>query len=467
MLLMASLIIGPLFAGSYYDHWRWPLIVTSSLAGLLLALGPRPRQWQGWCLLVLLLVPALQGLWMWYNAWGEFSHSVGGKGETPWWRIMPRDQQPFPEQPGSADQAEALDRLSYILPCLAVVWGTREVVRSRPQWVGRLAACIFWTGAAVALLGLIQRQTGAEGIFWNKELTTYGSSLFFGTYRSPGIATSFLNIALAMGLALLLRPTSRESTTTGIQRHFLPLLRTGGVLVILVGVITAGSKAGMVLGVLTLLLWAIMNRRAIGRKYHDASASFFGHRRLERNITLAVVLIIAVLSLLSYAGTMYQRWEGAQESGYPTIQPRLTVNTIQLEMMQDPTWGAAGFGPGSFYPLFPYFAVDHDITGRYVYSHNDYLQTFVEWGWLGGGLMACLIAAAVIFLCREIFLRKKRHGRSMTVMLRAYLIALTSILIHATVDFPMQIESIAITFAVLLGVGWAASDLGDEAGRRI
>jgi len=36
---------------------------------------------------------------------------------------------------------------------------------------------------------------------------------------------------------------------------------------------------------------------------------------------------------------------------------------------------------------------------------------------------------------------------------------MTTFLIHATIEFPFQIESLAVVFSVILGVAWAAADL--------
>jgi len=238
-----------------------------------------------------------------------------------------------------------------------------------------------------------------------------------------------------------------------------PILHISATIILLISIISAGSKAGMVFGLLTLVLWAVLNRRAIGRAFYRSSEFFSGHRRLERNLTAGALLIITILGTLSFAGTMSQRWQDAHESGYNGLSGRGVANAIQIEMIQDPAWGALGFGPGAFYPLFPYFSKGSDIGGVYVYGHNDYLQTLVEWGWLGTSVFAALIVGGLYFFLRELFFYKESHAKSEIIYIRGYLIAMTTILLHAMVDFPFQIESIAATFSVILGIAWAMPSL--------
>ena len=127
-------------------------------------------------------------------------------------------------------------------------------------------------------------------------------------------------------------------------------------------------------------------------------------------------------------------------------------------MVGDESWGAMGMGPGSFYPLFPYYSgqIDTLITGIWVYAHNDYMQTLVEWGWLGTALLALCIGGGYFVLAREIFFHRNDHSKSRFIHMRGYLLAMTVFLVHAVIEFPFQIESLAVIFSVMLGVAWAS-----------
>lgn len=470
LFLIAAIFIGPLLAGSYYGAWRWPLIYASSAAALLLIFGSRskPSGQQGdhgaRLLLGLLALSTLQGLWMWFNAWGVFYNSPDyyDAASMPW-RIDTLADQPFPNLPGTADRSEAFDRLSYIIPCLALVWGVRQLVIARPSWCQHLAKSIFWSGAVIALVGLLQRASGTSSILWLDQLEQgLLTKHFFATYRSPGIATCFLNVALALGLPSVLNALRSDLDTRGFRARYpmaYLLLTISAVIIIICAVITAGSKAGMAFGVITIILFALLNRHAIGKAFRESSTQlFFGNKPIERNIFIGAIICITVFLILTFAGIMSDRWSGAHKLNYSSLTGRIQANEVMLKMVADDGWGALGMGPGSFYPLFPYYSgqIDSLITGVWVYAHNDYMQTLVEWGWLGTVFLAACIAGGCFLLARELLLHRNEHSKNRFIHMRGYLLAMLIFLVHAAIEFPFQIESLAIIFAVMLGVAWAS-----------
>jgi len=461
ILLILSLYLGPLCAGSYFGAWRHPLLGAISLVFVMSIITSfkAPKKQINLGLLALLVWLIIQGCWMWFNTWGVFIKSPIVEVGLPHWRILEIDNQPFPFFPGSADKAEALDRLLYIIPCLGIIWCVRMLVHQKPAWCYFFAKALFYSGVTMSILGLIQRSTGATSIFWMDELH-FKNNLFFGTYRSPGIATCFLNVALVFGLTELL---TIFRSRLGKAKLPLILLNFAGVLLILCSVTTAGSKAGMAIGIFTLLLWGILNRHSLLKAFHRSSELFSGNQNLERNIILTALFFISTISIISLSGLIYQRWMGAQEHGYNTLVSRASANETQIKMINDDEWGALGYGPGSFYPLFHYFKGDKkELQGTWVYAHNDYLQTLVEWGWLGFICFATIIGGGIALLAREVFFQSRHHSKTRFLYLRAYLIAMVFFLLHATVDFPFQIESLAVIFSVMLGVAWGVTGMRDQ-----
>ena len=466
-LLIASIFIGPLLAGSYYEPWRWPLIYSCCGSALMLILSTKSCGPNGFLLFGLLVLATLQGSWMWFNAWGVFDASPEFyEPATIPWKIEPLPDQPFPKLPGTADRAEAFDRLSYIIPCLALIWGVRQMVISRPRWCQLIAKSIFWSGVLIGLIGIAQRSSGTSSILWLDELKQgLITKHFFATYRSPGIAACFLNVSLALGLPSLLNALRDDQFTKGFRANHpmaYLMINTTGVIILICAVITAGSKAGMAFGLFTIILFSILNRHAIGKALTDSSTQlFFGNKPIERNIFIGSIICITVLLILSFAGHMSDRWSAAHKLDYSSMTGRLQANEVMLKMMGDDGWGALGMGPGSFYPLFPYYSgkIDTIITGVWVYAHNDYLQTLVEWGWLGTLVLAACIGGGWLILAREILFHRTDHSKNRFIHMRGYLIAMLIFLMHATIDFPFQIESLAVVFSIMLGVAWASPAL--------
>jgi len=138
-------------------------------------------------------------------------------------------------------------------------------------------------------------------------------------------------------------------------------------------------------------------------------------------------------------------------------------NEIYLEMV--PAAGLMGFGPGTFAVVFPTYQRTHDfggrefpsfwVTGFWQHAHQDYLQTLIEWGYLGTGLWALLIGGGIC--CGVSAWLKWRHDFSGRWLLLCAILGIIGTLVHSFVDFPLQVASIQFYVCVLLGICWGAS----------
>jgi hypothetical protein len=121
--------------------------------------------------------------------------------------------------------------------------------------------------------------------------------------------------------------------------------------------------------------------------------------------------------------------------------------------------GWFGFGPGTFEKVFPryqhlgHYAVDE----KWVYAHEDYLQTVIEWGWLGAGAWAVIALGGIGLSLRARFRHRPWPARDRIL----YFVMLTSLLgvaLHALFDYPLQVASIQLYVIVLLGMLWSCSE---------
>ena len=93
------------------------------------------------------------------------------------------------------------------------------------------------------------------------------------------------------------------------------------------------------------------------------------------------------------------------------------------------------------------------------YAHNTYLDLAVTTGMIGTILMLVAIAIVVV----HCWLSDRSRGRpaiSPTAAIAASILAA----VHSVVDFSLQIPAIALTFAVILGLG---SGVAAAQGRRL
>jgi hypothetical protein len=140
-----------------------------------------------------------------------------------------------------------------------------------------------------------------------------------------------------------------------------------------------------------------------------------------------------------------------------------------VALLAIPGAGLFGFGPGTFRVVFPSYNLEsgHAVPGSWRFLHQDYLQTVMEWGWVGSGLWALLFFGGMMVAIRSYKTYAARHWLPRRrVMQPLTIIALGGVATHALVDFPFQIESIQLYIAAYLGICWGSSLWFDQSETR-
>jgi O-antigen ligase len=90
--------------------------------------------------------------------------------------------------------------------------------------------------------------------------------------------------------------------------------------------------------------------------------------------------------------------------------------------------------------------------------HQDYLQTVLEWGWLGSGLWAVLLFWGIAIGIRGPKESAAQGWAPRRRLLQPFVVAaLIGVALHGLVDFPFQIASIQLYVATYLGLCWGSS----------
>jgi O-antigen ligase len=308
----------------------------------------------------------------------------------------------------------------------------------------RLWCAVALAGGSIAFLGLLQKATGAPMIFWgpgpHEALAT-----FFASYYYHGNAGAYLNLVLPLTSGLAVRSFVTPSNA-GMRALWLSTF-----VVTLAAVFANTSRMAQTIAVLLLIgLLVVLGPRLL-RKFS----------RTEKNIALAgagaILLALFAVAQASHLEEPVKRWEHLSEN--ITTDARWRVAGVALKEAV-PEAGLFGFGPGSFRAVFPWFNMSSTAPalGSWRFLHNDYLQTIIEWGWIGAGLWTLIYLVGIIVAVRRLRSTDARAwAPRRRLLLPLVVLALVGVAIHAAVDFPLQIASIQLYAAVYVGICWGSA----------
>lgn len=309
-----------------------------------------------------------------------------------------------------------------------------------PRWRRIVWYVIVTSGVAVGMFGILQVVTQAPAIFW---AAGKRSSHFFGPFVYHGNAGAFLNLILPLVFTRALFVLRKRDGA--VEKYMWCSLA----LTLFTCCMITGSKGAMLIGSLLCLgalLWWIHRRLKRG----DLAT-----RALIINGCLGLFGICALGMAFGWERT-FDRWSHFLEGTGEFAKDRRLVYETCIRIIKD-QW-IAGFGAGTFRHVFPHFThhLGDQIEGVWLYAHQDYLQTIIEWGWLGASLWAGLLLGGLIEGIRTLW-RQMNKGTS----IHAYetlglLLALAGILIHALFDYPLQVLSLLIFALTICGLLWSA-----------
>jgi hypothetical protein len=429
-LVLASLVFAPWAYGATRPWAAELLNYTLFLATLIGACGflarwspPQIHPVLGFALTLLLL----QGWWMTLNAGFSYDATLQPHARPNW----------NPKLPGAVDYAVALPAMTGLTALIGALALAADMGTSR-RWRKRIWLTMALTGCSIIVLGLAQKLTQAPGIFWQAE---GHAPSFFATYRYHANAGSFINIVWPLMAAALAVSIRRQEPLA--RRAFW----TACFVLAMAGALANTSRASGLIAVGLLGAWVAWLGIRRWRQRADTSdpAAFVG---------IALVLVAVIIGVLAAGGLdrTLRRWQHF-DNEMRLENARLMAARVCVDMLPQSGW--LGFGPGTFPTAFPFFNKDTtDATrGIWLQAHQDYLQTVVEWGWIGAAGWAVVIAGGLGLAAW----RGSRHqwsSKDRFFQLGASA-AIVAVLLHSLVDFPLQIASLQLYVAVLLGLLWS------------
>ncbi len=345
---------------------------------------------------------------------------------------------------------------------------------SESNWARALLVAMAATVTGMVIFFFLQRSFGEP--FLLRSSVNPNAILAFATYRYWGNAASFLNLFWPV--------------LAGMAAHTILAYRARGwtvwlslTLLVFSAVFINVSKAGNALGVVGILLlgtlfaiYLIKNRGRSGL-------------RISAEALAATVVPIVVIAISLVAALPTERWEHLLNTEAGT-DGRSVAYPYFIAMLPDASW--IGFGPGNFKEVYWDYVGDDPrmATIPFWVAHQDYLQTIIEWGYLGTLGWTLLFAFPIVALIRQALGappvrldQRDDYAYAWTVYLRQWweaiptssspllavggLVAIALTAGHAMVDFPMQIQSLQFYFLIWIALGWHLwSTHGSPAGRK-
>ncbi len=213
-------------------------------------------------------------------------------------------------------------------------------------------------------------------------------------------------------------------------------LLLGGGFLLLVALLVTGSRGGIIAtGFGLFALGALTFRRA-------------KTRAAEPLLMIAVGAVLVAATLFTFGdaflGSVAER--GVGDTG------RLAVYLITLRSILDAP--LFGHGYGTFADVFPMYR-DRSISvqGAWLQAHDTYLEVFQGLGLVFGSMLVACVFLFVLRCIRGAMTRQENVTVPRVAAGAAFLVG-----IHASVDFSLQIQAVALTFIAILGAGVAQAE---------
>jgi O-antigen ligase len=297
----------------------------------------------------------------------------------------------------------------------------------------------------VLLFGVIT----AEAVYALVSLTQLGDTLLFfdkeaykgvatGTFINRNSFATFLACGVSIGTALLLTLNTTTRTLTVSQRISRTATYVGATVIIAAALLATGSRMGMVVGFVGLLVtsgaWALLG----------------GERgRLKVALSIVGASVLGFVALFTLFGdTVLTRliFDGGEEGRAALYQQ------VWQYVLQRP-W--TGYGAGSFASVYPAFQTLVD-QGDYLYdrAHSTYLSLWFEQGLVVGSLPLVIIGAVCIRAVASMRQPENVLGALVTLGVTAVFA------VHSLVDFSAEMQANAFVFCVALALSIAAGRRG-------
>ncbi|WP_271671715.1 O-antigen ligase family protein [Bradyrhizobium sp. CCBAU 51627] len=332
--------------------------------------------------------------------------------------------------------------LAFGYPLLFALAFTRAAyIATNAEHARQLLRILAWAGLGYALYAILAGIGDPTTLLFRRKEAYLG--FVTGTFVNRNTAATFFGTCALLFLAPLLRfiyrqdrparPPSRRMTALIAYYLASPFALAGGFVVCLVATAMTGSRAGLLLLILTVFL---------------ATALFFAPLRVSKFRRWGWIAGTAVALLF-----LFQLVGGAVAGRILTYglvdEQRFTAYRAVLMMIQQHPW--LGIGYGNFESAFPAYRPDAlGSLGVWDRAHSTPLELAVELGIPA----ACLIMVTCLWYLYQLLNGSLHRRRDRYIPIIGASVATLGFL-HTSIDFSLQIPGFGVFFAAITGCGLA------------
>ena len=328
-----------------------------------------------------------------------------------------------------------------LLTCAAAFWLALQLCRDRVR-AEMFVLVLVGIAVAYAIYGILQLMLFPNSLLWIVKPSYL--DVVTSTFINRNSYATYAGIGLIASVGLLIETYRRSSVgrdapfahrlaaiVETTSRRGLPLIVA--ITIIAIALLLTVSRAGITAslsGIVTLMLLSVLLMR----------------RQLALGIVTVGVLVAMTGALMFYGDSFAER---LVEAGGADLRFAVTQRTFEAAL--DEPW--TGFGYGSFDRMFGlYRNTDSFVWAHWDKAHNTYVELLFELGFPATIAFVVLVVGLLAMCVANVLGRESRPMLSLVALAVSVLVFM-----HATVDFSLQIEAVAITYWMLFGAGLAQS----------
>lgn len=368
-----------------------------------------PITWVGLLLLVVLLqvIPASASSWQALPGRELMRITLGQIGQSNTPRAISIDP-----------QATALWATALLMPLAIMLRVLREDARGQRAFLLVFIGCAFVSG----IIGALQLAFGHPDLLSFYEGPSRGAAS--GAFANPNHQGLFMILA-AIACAMWGSPSSHLKSESPSRLA----LAIAGMFFFTLMALASGSRSSI------LLLAIAMPSALLLRKGYGSALRWSGGMAAFAGLLALVILLYPGTNSLGLRES-FAFADDSRAASYPDL-----LFTLKQ-------YWPAGSGFGTFTTAYlP--NEDLDLAGRaYLnHAHNDYLEFVIEAGALGAVLL--LLGGALLLWAS---LRSAASGPDFRKVALGALLMILAIALHSTADYPLRTSSVAVVFALAIGV---------------